>query len=66
MDSIKQLKILLIKLHCLYKEGKNDSEEADKIRDLCDPIWYKLTIKEQEEIAEYSEELYNSSTKNNL
>ena len=41
----------IVLLHKLIKEGKGDTEEADKLRDKMDPLWYKLGPEEAEELS---------------
>jgi len=49
---------LLIQLDALMREGQGDSEQADRIRDLMDAPWYKLTGVEHAVISEASADLY--------
>jgi hypothetical protein len=48
----------LRRLHELDLQGKNDSKEADTIRDEMDAPWYAMTSQEQERMGGLSEDLY--------
>jgi tetratricopeptide (TPR) repeat protein len=48
----------LLSLHALEVQGKNDSPEADAIRDEMDDPWYAMTPQEQERVGGLSEDLY--------
>jgi hypothetical protein len=41
-------------LRCIMS-GKGESEEADKLRDLMDDHWYKMSIAEQDAIRRHNE-----------
>ena len=51
----------LHRLHALALEGRNDSPEADAIRDGLERPWYDLSAIEQERIEGLSEDLYSIS-----
>jgi hypothetical protein len=50
---------LLRQLHALDKEGKNDGEEADAIREQMESLWQTLNATEQERFKELSGDLYS-------
>src|SRR5437879_4699112 len=49
---------LLLRLHALFVNGKEDDPEADAIRDQMDEPWYAMTEQEQERVGGLSEDLY--------
>src|SRR5262245_56318392 len=49
---------LLRELHFLMAEGKGDTEEADRVRDLMDDHWYHLSPQEVRRIEGLSADLY--------
>ena len=49
---------LLRELHLLFLQGKDQSKEADAIRDDMESPWYGMTPDEQERIGGLSEDLY--------
>lgn len=51
---------LLIDLDVLQAEGHGDGAKAEEIRDLSDPIWYRLTEEEKRSISHRSEALYKA------
>jgi tetratricopeptide (TPR) repeat protein len=51
----------LHRLHALTLEGRNDSPEADAIRDGLEQPWYDLSESEQARIGGLSEDLYSIS-----
>lgn len=52
---------LLHRLHALFLEGKQESEEADSIRDDADQPWYQMTGAERERLGALSADLYTIS-----
>lgn len=48
-------------LHALYQAGKNDSDEADRVRDRMDEFWYKLTSEEVKRLNGLSADLFSLS-----
>jgi hypothetical protein len=49
---------LLRELHLLFLQGKDQSKEADAIRDDMETPWYAMTPADQERIGGLSEDLY--------
>jgi hypothetical protein len=45
-------------LHRLLKEGKDESPEADAIRDRSDAYWKALTEEEKAQVRQHSQNLY--------
>lgn len=48
----------LVALHKLDMQGKNESAEADSVRDEMDAPWYAMTTQEQERMGGLSADLY--------
>lgn len=63
-NHLLECKQFILKLHQLYLKGKNDTDEADEIRDEMEPHWYKLTEEEIKEADRYSADLYEEDDKN--
>ena len=57
-ENLEFFKKGLIALHRLLRQGKDDSPEAEEIRDSLDKPWASLTEEEKEEMRIFSEELY--------
>jgi len=49
----------VLELHLLNREGKEDSPEADAIRDATDTHWEALSESERDRIRNLSEDLYS-------
>jgi hypothetical protein len=49
---------LLRELHALFAQGKEESEEADAIREQMEEPWYAMTPQEQERMRGLSADLY--------
>ena len=52
---------LLRELHFLMAEGKGDTDEADRVRDLMDDHWYHLSDQEIRRVRGLSADLYTLS-----
>lgn len=63
-NHLTECKRLLLELHQLYLKGKNNSDEANKIRDEMDTHWYKLTVEQIKEFGKYNPSLYEEDDKN--
>lgn len=55
---LEEYKALLERLHALIQRGADEGQEGEDIRDGMDPLWYRMTDAEREEVGRYSEELY--------
>lgn len=55
--------ILLAQLSCYERQGRNDSDDADNIRDQLDPLWKAMSEDDREIHGQISELLYKSSNK---
>jgi hypothetical protein len=51
----------LRELHQLRTSGREDSPEADAVRDATDTVWEGLTEEEKKRLSELSEDLYSIS-----
>lgn len=49
---------LLLRLHVMFLQGKQDSDEADHLREMMDDPWYALSDSEMKFVDEISEFLY--------
>lgn len=49
---------ITIRLHEFIKEGKDDSEEADALRDASDISWRYVSESERKQLQEFTESLY--------
>lgn len=52
---------LFKELHDLIRQGKNESEEADAVREKMEEPWYELSEPEQERLSGLSADLYSLS-----
>lgn len=59
MTSREKYEQLLRKLAELYKQGKDESIEADDLRDEMDKPWHEMTYEDQLEMRRLSAELYD-------
>src|SRR5437899_3219973 len=50
---------LLLRLHQLYLEGKDDGPEGEAVRARMDAPWYAMTEEERELVGGLSEDLYS-------
>lgn len=50
---------LLLELHRLFVEHRDESPEADALREAMDAPWYAMTEDEQQRIRQLSAELYD-------
>ena len=59
-EALEESKRLTVLLHArLDEEEKNgDDAEADRIRDLLDPLWHKMTDGERQQLRDFSVKLY--------
>jgi len=58
LENLKYLIERTLDLHILSEEGKEDTEEADRIRDQMEHPWYALTKESQNWLSRFSERLY--------
>jgi len=49
---------LLLELHVLFRDGRDESPEADLIRDAMDRHWYEMTEAEKKRLRQLSADLY--------
>jgi hypothetical protein len=57
-DNIKRLVELNVQIHQLIKEGKDEGDEGDKIRDELEQYWYSFSEIDQEWLRKFSASLY--------
>ena len=57
---------ITVRLHELIKEGKDDSEEADALRDASDISWRYVSESERKQLQEFSENHTLPATHSNL
>src|SRR5450631_2468452 len=58
MTPVLESSRLLRELHALFVQGKDESEEADAIREQMEEPWYAMTPQEQERMRGLSADLY--------
>lgn len=58
MNRILRLVELNVQLHQLIKEGKDEEDEGEKIRDELDQYWYSFSEIDQEWLRKFSASLY--------
>jgi hypothetical protein len=49
---------LTVQLHQLDKDGKNDSDEAETLRDESDQYWYNFSEGDKDWLRQFSASLY--------
>ena len=58
MDRVLRLVELNVQIHQLIKEGKDEEDEGEKIRDEMDQYWHSFSEIDQEWLRQFSASLY--------
>lgn len=56
---LKRLVDLTVSLHQLIKEGVDESDEGEKIRDECDQYWDRISEEDKDWLRKLSASFYN-------
>jgi hypothetical protein len=56
---LKRLVDLTVSLHQLIKEGVDESDEGEKIRDECDQYWDRISEEDKDWLRKFSASFYN-------